>query len=105
MVDKFLGEVEAQLSERRIAIELSDEARLDWLQDAGNGYVRGTASPHPLYDDFASFPDTHDVGIAELEEAIDRVVGGLEKKNRVIETNLAGPCLTRRVKTEVLTYH
>ena len=49
------------------SIELRDEARLDWLQDAGNGYLRGTASPHPLYDDFASFPDTHDVGIAELD--------------------------------------
>lgn len=50
-------------------IELRDAARLAWLQDVGNGYVRGTANPHPDYDDFLSFPDTHDVGVVELDAA------------------------------------
>jgi hypothetical protein len=41
-------------------------ARSAWLNDASHGFTRGTAIPNPLYDDFASFPRTHDVGVVEL---------------------------------------
>jgi hypothetical protein len=42
-------------------------ARSAWLE-ADDDFIRGTATPHPDYDNFASFPDTHDVGIVELDE-------------------------------------
>lgn len=41
-------------------------ARSAWL-DASSTYSSGTAIPHPEYDDFASFPVTHDVGVIELD--------------------------------------
>ena len=47
-------------------IAARDADRLAWLQDLDNGFIRGTANPHPEYDDFASFPNTHDVGVVEL---------------------------------------
>ena len=40
------------------------DARSAWL-DANPDYVTGTAIPHPDYDEFASFPVTHDVGVVE----------------------------------------
>ena len=50
------------------------EDRSEWLMTNPN-YIRGTANPHPLYDNFASFPDTHDVGVVRLSKgAGDRVV-------------------------------
>jgi hypothetical protein len=58
-------------------IELRDAARFAWLQDVGNGFIRGTANPHPDYDDFASFPATHDVGIVELDAPV--APGGFAK--------------------------
>ena len=42
------------------------EARSAWL-DANLDYIQGTAYPSPEYDDFASFPDNHDVGVVELD--------------------------------------
>jgi hypothetical protein len=41
-------------------------ARSAWLNDPAHGYTRGIAIPNPLYDEFASFPQTHDVGVVEL---------------------------------------
>ena len=43
-------------------------ARSAWL-DANPDFTSGTAIPDPRYDDFASFPATHDVGVVELDEA------------------------------------
>lgn len=34
-------------------------------------WVQGDAIPHPDYDNFSGFPDTYDVGVVELDEAID----------------------------------
>jgi len=44
------------------------EARRAWL-DANPDYTKGTAYPHPDYDDFSGFPVTFDVGVVELDEA------------------------------------
>ena len=41
-------------------------ARSAWL-DANPGYTRGTAHPSPDYDDFADFPNNHDVGVVILD--------------------------------------
>ncbi|WP_134774371.1 trypsin-like serine protease [Ornithinimicrobium flavum] len=41
-----------------------------YLQDSDH-WVEGQAIPHPEYDNFAGFPDTYDVGVVELEGAID----------------------------------
>jgi len=43
-------------------------ARRAWL-DANAAYIQGTAHAHPLYDDFESFPENHDLGIVELSSA------------------------------------
>jgi hypothetical protein len=40
-------------------------ARSKWL-DANKSFVKGTAIPHPAYDEFAAFPVTYDVGVVEL---------------------------------------
>ena len=42
-------------------------ARSAWL-DANLAFITGTAFPHPDYDDFAEFPNNHDVGVVELDE-------------------------------------
>jgi hypothetical protein len=44
-------------------------ARLKWLEDSPE-WTRGTAWPHPEYDDFSQFPATYDVGIVELDEEV-----------------------------------
>jgi len=44
-------------------------ARSAWL-DANPLYTTGTAIPSPDYDDFASFPVNHDVGVVELNESL-----------------------------------
>ncbi len=43
-------------------------ARSAWLNDPQNGFISGTAIPHPDYDDFAQFPVNYDVGVVELDE-------------------------------------
>ncbi len=45
------------------------EARSAWLNDNPD-YVKGVAIPDPKYDDFASFPVNHDVGVVELDEDV-----------------------------------
>lgn len=49
-----------------------------WLDDPKNGWIRGTAIPHPGYDDFAGWPSmpTYDVGIVKLATAVDLPVYG-----------------------------
>jgi hypothetical protein len=44
-------------------------ARSGWLQANGR-FTRGVAHPHPAFDDFASFPVNHDVGIIELDAPV-----------------------------------
>jgi Trypsin len=43
-------------------------ARSAWL-NANPDYIKGTAYPNPDYDDFADFPNNHDVGVVVLDEA------------------------------------
>jgi hypothetical protein len=43
-------------------------ARSAWL-NANPEFTRGTAYPNPAYDDFAEFPNNHDVGVVVLDEA------------------------------------
>lgn len=43
-------------------------ARSAWL-NANPDYTKGTAFPNPAYDDFASFPVNHDVGVVVLDDA------------------------------------
>ena len=42
-------------------------ARAAWLE-ANPIYIRGTAYPNPDYDNFANFPQNHDIGIVVLDE-------------------------------------
>lgn len=58
------------------------EARADWLDDTANGWHRGTANPHPQYDDNAFF--LHDAGVVVLEEKVtDRGYGTLAPTNHL----------------------
>src|SRR5688572_30342842 len=41
-----------------------------YFDDPANGWIKGTAHPHPQYDDFAQFPATFDVGVVELETPV-----------------------------------
>ena len=54
--------------------ELND-ARRKWLAD--NGFVRGTAIPHPDYDNFSGFPVNYDVGVVELDATFPGPYGEL----------------------------
>ena len=46
------------------------EARSAWLNDPANGFIQGTAYPHPDYNDFADFPQNHDIGVVELSKNV-----------------------------------
>lgn len=52
-------------------------ARRAWLNDPANGFVTGTAYPHPEYDNFAGFPVTYDVGVVELNATLSGPYGEL----------------------------
>jgi hypothetical protein len=41
-----------------------------YFDNAKNGWIKGTAYPHPDYDDFNQFPATFDVGIIKLSKAV-----------------------------------
>ena len=41
-----------------------------YLDDKRNGWVEGTAVPHPQYDDYAQFPATYDVGVVLLKRRV-----------------------------------
>jgi hypothetical protein len=47
-----------------------------YLDNAKNGWIKGTAHPHPQYDDFAQFPATYDAGIIVLSKAVKMPVYG-----------------------------
>jgi hypothetical protein len=42
----------------------------DFLNDPANGWIRGTATPHPQFADGAGFPNTHDVGVVRLSTGV-----------------------------------
>ena len=42
----------------------------DFLNDPANGWIRGTAVPHPQFADFAGLPNTHDVGVVRLSTGV-----------------------------------
>jgi hypothetical protein len=44
-------------------------ARSAWL-NANPDYIKGTAFPSPLYDEFSAFPANHDVGVVVLDIGI-----------------------------------
>ena len=43
-----------------------------WLDDPKHGWIRGTAHPHPQYDDFAGWPSapTYDAGVITLAKPV-----------------------------------
>ena len=41
-----------------------------YFDNPDNGWIKGTAHPHPQYDDFAQFPATFDVGIVVLDTPV-----------------------------------
>jgi hypothetical protein len=45
-------------------------ARSAWLNDNPD-YTKGIAHPNPDYDNFADFPENHDVGVVTLDDAVD----------------------------------
>jgi hypothetical protein len=50
-------------------LELPDDEFGDWL-DTQSNFISGQAIPHPLYNDFAEFPATFDVGVVILSESV-----------------------------------
>lgn len=67
--------------------------RRDWLENNAS-YVRGTAYPHPAYDNFSGFPVTFDVGIVELSEPVTMQTYGVLADVGTVE-ELATPASTR----------
>ena len=49
-----------------------------FLDDPKNGWIRGTAIPHPQYDDFAGWPkvSTYDVGVIRLATPVSLPIYG-----------------------------
>jgi hypothetical protein len=39
----------------------------EYLDDKKNGWIKGEATAHPEYDDFARFPATYDIGVVVLK--------------------------------------
>jgi hypothetical protein len=58
----------------------------DFLDDPANGWIPGTATAHPQYDDFAQFPATYDVGIVELEQPVTMSTYGALPPEAFLET-------------------
>jgi hypothetical protein len=52
------------------ALQLGDEGFAAYLDSRKEDFVTGQGIPHPGYDDFASWPDTFDIGVVELDEAV-----------------------------------
>lgn len=77
-------------------------ARSAWLNDPANGFVSGTAYPHPDYNGFAGFPVNHDVGVVELDQAVvmqtygqlaplgtaEELAGSARKRNTALVENV-----------------
>jgi hypothetical protein len=52
-------------------VDALNAARRAWLNDPNNGYITGTAIPHPEYDNFSGFPVNYDVGVVELDADVE----------------------------------
>jgi hypothetical protein len=42
----------------------------EYLDDKKNGWVKGQATAHPQYDDFAQFPAIYDIGVVVLDHPV-----------------------------------
>lgn len=58
----------------------------DYLNDRKNGWIRGTAVPHPQYADFAEFPVTYDVGVVLLSRGVEMTTYGALPPENFLET-------------------
>lgn len=52
-----------------IVFDMTDAEFGDWL-DAQRNFVSGQAIPHPLYNDYAEFPYTYDIGLVILDTPV-----------------------------------
>lgn len=53
-----------------------------FLDDPKNGWISGTAIPHPQFDDFGQFPQTFDIGVVILSTAVPQsTYGALPPEN------------------------
>jgi hypothetical protein len=43
---------------------------VNYFDNPANGWIKGTAYPHPDYDDFNQFPATYDVGVIKLSTPV-----------------------------------
>jgi hypothetical protein len=59
-----------------------------YLDDPRNGWIRGTAVPHPQYDDFAGWPSaaTYDAGVVKLASAVSMGTYGVLPPLGFLET-------------------
>jgi Trypsin len=58
----------------------------DFLDDPANGWVKGTAVAHPLYNDFNEFPATYDVGVVLLKKRVTMATYGALPPEGFLET-------------------
>ena len=59
-----------------------------YLDDPKNGWIQGTAVPHPQYDDFAGWPttSTYDVGVVKLAKPVSFATYGTLPPMGFLET-------------------
>ncbi len=76
----------------------TDACIRDYADNSGH-WTRGTATPHPQFNDFAEFPNTYDVGVVELDAPIFSTEYGalpaLNELDRLLKRK--GPNSERRV--------
>jgi hypothetical protein len=66
-------------------LQLPDDEFGDWL-DTQSNFVSGQAIPHPLYNDYAEFPSTYDIGVVILSEpVIMDTYGALPDENFLVQ--------------------
>lgn len=79
------------------------EARSAWLNDNPD-YVKGLAIPDPLYDDFASFPVNHDVGVVQLDETVTMQTYGVLAPLGTADTMASVPSQRNNALVETVGY-
>lgn len=57
-----------------------------YFDNPANGWIKGTAHPHPQYDDFSQFPATYDVGVIVLQAAVNMSTYGALPQLGFLET-------------------
>jgi hypothetical protein len=78
-------------------------ARSAWL-NANPEYTKGVAIPDPSYDDFASFPVNHDVGVVELDELVTMATYGVLAPLGTAESMAATPSTRNNALVETVGY-